>query len=764
MNSIIEDPSAPMPGSPPELSGSKSSKTSSFHSSYQSDNDEILTDIAHFEDIGLDDDARSDHVFVSQDPVVLKPYSATYITDLRTSAKRPQPSHAPRTTTMQRELTSSAMRPSYPSLRGPVRGALGETGLGLMPGTTSKSRGGLSSPSAPSLTMLRRNRSSSPNHFNIPPSPATKHRRLSWQSNRERKTLQELEKECDEEDGDDVPDDCLLENVPISPRPFKDRVQSAPPSPDRVEKKEKVRSVGNGTPAIPVAQGSLRSPASSKPPLVQRGISMGQFPISHDGFGRPPRAKSWTAALSDLSVEAQALTEALEAHSDEQKSLPKERRSMSAAQPKLRHKSSLAELPPLRRTDIMIDPLPISKEKEAVLSRTRPSWLPPKNPAEEKRHLKEYQRMMALSLEAERKKEAEQKARVTCRDDTASSLLRIWEEHVLPNWTAVVGMKRTRELWWRGVSPRSRGVVWQRAVGNELGLTPTSFDAALRRAKDLERKLATGQGTEEERRLGLAFEAIRKDVATTYPELRIFQLGGPLCDGLVDVLMAYTMYRSDVGYVTGTNVSHPIRILRRPFRIRMAVRIALSYLHCAPLTALQTMAALLLLNLPTTSATFITLSNLLNRPLPLSFMTKDRESTARIYSLAIETIASKLPTLYNHLCSMTSPTINFRESPAVYLKPLFADLFTSSLDLDNVTRLWDVWVFEGDAVLVRAAVGLFSLAETKLYSATSRDEVLRVFAGLQAEMGTGASKIGEEQWMKAVREAGRAEKATPIPS
>jgi hypothetical protein len=203
----------------------------------------------------------------------------------------------------------------------------------------------------------------------------------------------------------------------------------------------------------------------------------------------------------------------------------------------------------------MIDPLPISKEKEAVLSRTRPSWLPPKNPSEERRHLREYQRMMASSLEADHKRQAESQARMSCRDDTASSLLRIWEEHVLPNWDAVTSQKRTRELWWRGIAPRSRGAVWQRAVGNELELTDASYHAALSRAKGLERKLAKGEGDQDEKRKGEWFAAIRREVSGTYPELRIFQAGGPLCEPLVDVLMAYAMYRSDVGYVSGTNVS-----------------------------------------------------------------------------------------------------------------------------------------------------------------------------------------------------------------
>jgi hypothetical protein len=48
----------------------------------------------------------------------------------------------------------------------------------------------------------------------------------------------------------------------------------------------------------------------------------------------------------------------------------------------------------------MIDPLPISREKEKVLTRTRPSWLPPKDQKEEKKHLREYKQMMAQSKEA----------------------------------------------------------------------------------------------------------------------------------------------------------------------------------------------------------------------------------------------------------------------------------------------------------------------------------------------------------------------------
>ena len=113
-------------------------------------------------------------------------------------------------------------------------------------------------------------------------------------------------------------------------------------------------------------------------------------------------------ALSELSEDAKSLTEAFENHAiiEEQKQEEAVQNGGSTVRPSMdklsRAKTSTIELPPLRMNNVMIDPLPISKEKEKVLSRTRPSWLPPKSQKEEKKHLKEYQRMMELSLEAGR--------------------------------------------------------------------------------------------------------------------------------------------------------------------------------------------------------------------------------------------------------------------------------------------------------------------------------------------------------------------------
>jgi hypothetical protein len=232
------------------------------------------------------------------------------------------------------------------------------------------------------------------------------------------------------------------------------------------------------------------------------------------------------------------------------------RRSVDTSYEKKQRIKSTPELPPLRKSNIMIDPLPISKEKEAVLSRTRPSWLPPKDPAEERRHLKEYQKMMAASAKADERREASRRAKIEGRDSAADNLMHIWEKDVLPRWNDAIRERRTRELWWKGIAPRSRGAVWTRAIGNELGLSEASFQAALARAQEVEARVKDDKGDAEDVKRAKWFQEIRKDAANkTWEDLRIFEVEGPLHQSLVDVLSAYAMYRSDIGYVRGCNVS-----------------------------------------------------------------------------------------------------------------------------------------------------------------------------------------------------------------
>ncbi len=100
--------------------------------------------------------------------------------------------------------------------------------------------------------------------------------------------------------------------------------------------------------------------------------------------------------------------------------------------------------------------------------------------------------------------------------------------------------------------------MWERAIGNELALSNSTFEKALQRSRDLDVRLAK-PGEQEPCRERSWYEAIHRDLKATFPELKIFQPGSSLHSDLADVLKAYCMYRSDVGYCHGTHVS-PLRV------------------------------------------------------------------------------------------------------------------------------------------------------------------------------------------------------------
>ncbi|KAI5859590.1 TBC domain-containing protein [Durotheca rogersii] len=721
--------SIPSPGSPPAMTSSTITSRASSVRSFNSDeaDDGIAANVANFEEIGLDDDSiDASHFRETQAKSPPNPYSASFASDIRAaSAKHVGPKIHPQAREIararpQRPIPLPGSRPGPPTLTAQFKDTSTRslsTGIGAEPQSNRLPIHGLSVRSASSSNAGRRRRSPSPNVSARSLSPrdavglAPRPQRRSWQWSREVKSAIDLEKECDDDDDDDIPDGLILDNVPLSPRPPMERSASRPgsasASPER-RPKERVRSVGNGTPPVAVDQGSLKSPtwkmdSSPLSPSSTADSLQSALPSPIKG-----RAKSWTAAILELSPEAKALTEKLEEHADELEKHGLYYSTYGRPAPKPRVKSALAELPPLRRTNVMIDPLPVSKEKEAVLSRTRPSWLPPKDPAEEKRHLREYQRMIAKSIEADKKREASRREKERNKDIAAKAIVQIWEDEILKRWDVAVNEQRTRELWWKGVAPRSRAAVWSRAIGNGLGLTEASFQAALTRSREVEGRCVAGKPNAEDERKMAWFAQIKADAERTWADLRIFQVGAPLHGSLIDVLRAYTMYRSDIGYVSGCN----------------------------------TIAAILLLNLATPAAAFIALANILNRSLPLSFYVADPGAKASVYALVLETLAVKSPRLHQHL---NNPELGLH--PDEYLRDIFTSCFTQHLSLDECTRLWDVYVFEGDAVFIRAGVALLLDTEMKLLGANTIKEVRDVLSG--------RSKADEQEkvdsWMARVR-------------
>lgn len=269
-----------------------------------------------------------------------------------------------------------------------------------------------------------------------------------------------------------------------------------------------------------------------------------------------------------------------------------------------------------------------------------------------------------------------------------------------------------RKMWWNGIPPRLRGQVWQKAVGNDLEVTEGTYNIALEKA--LEDVKLYGLDA-----LGGRYKEIIESTETVFPELGMFASGSdaksstgkkeaqPLHNDLVNICLAYTTYRPDISSPQSSSIHH--------------------------------MAALLLLSLPP-AQTFITLSNLLNRSLPLSFLIHDTNAMHAAYTTTLHALSRKHASLASRLETL-------RVEPRDYLETMFSSLFCARLSVEAAARVMDVYVIEGDKIPPRVAVAIMGILEGPCGEGNA-EEVAGVLRERRVEMG-------EDDFMARVFEAGK---------
>lgn len=526
--------------------------------------------------------------------------------------------------------------------------------------------------------------------MDVLPSPSLSTRRQSWQDAK-RKTVKEREAECDDED-DELPEDAVIWNIPISPRPAQERspaLSTCDDSPPQTSTEPSTREAS--------------SAKSSPAPSISRFSSQPSASNAAHRDHSPPtqlvrqQTNTWAETYTALDADAKKLTEALEEFQSEyerkqeiKRQQPGLTRSASMSQPE--PKTKKPALPPVRKSDPLIDPFQPSAEKQKYLSRTRPSWLPPKNPKEEKKHLREYQRMLARIEEAgelthagtatrkaltrtERLEAQRAQEEAIAREKASRIKAEYWSSLLLPNWATEmknIDLRAShRKMWWNGIPPRLRGQVWQKAIGNDLEVTEGTYSVALEKA----RKEMKQHGHEA---LEGRYTRIIESTKTVFPELKMFAAQTsqssrdeqPLHQDLVEVCLAYSTYRPDIS--DASNGIHHI-------------------------------AAILLLNLAAPQA-FITLSNLLNRPLPLSFLVQDSNAIHAAYSTTLSALSRKSPGFAHRLEIL-------RVEPRDYLDDMFGSLFCGRLGVELAARVMDVYTVEGDKIPPRVAVAIAGILE-----------------------------------------------------
>ncbi|XP_019381758.1 PREDICTED: TBC1 domain family member 14 isoform X4 [Gavialis gangeticus] len=315
----------------------------------------------------------------------------------------------------------------------------------------------------------------------------------------------------------------------------------------------------------------------------------------------------------------------------------------------------------------------------ALILEDRPANLPAKPAEEAQKHRQQYEEMVVQAKKRElkeaqrRKKQLEERCKL---EESIGNAVLTWNNEILPNWEAMCCSRKVRELWWQGIPPSVRGKVWSLAIGNELNITHELYDICLARAKEKWRSLSTGGAEVECEDAGFStadreasLELIKLDISRTFPNLCIFQQGGPYHDTLHSILGAYTCYRPDVGYVQGMSF----------------------------------IAAVLILNLDTADA-FIAFSNLLNKPCQMAFFRVDHGLMLTYFAAFEVFFEENLPKLFAHFKKNNL-------TPDIYLIDWIFTLYSKSLPLDLACRVWDVFCRDGEEFLFRTALGILKLFE-----------------------------------------------------
>jgi hypothetical protein len=128
-------------------------------------------------------------------------------------------------------------------------------------------------------------------------------------------------------------------------------------------------------------------------------------------------------------------------------------------------------------------------------------------------------------------------------------------------------------------------------------ISEDTYRKSLSRVSDAERAICESFQDDDIESISTVLRRIQQDCSTVFPSLKIFHIGGPLYDDLVNITKTYSCYRSGFAYIQGAHA----------------------------------VAATFLVNLnPFT--TFVAMANALNRPLPLAFLNGDQMAVFPIFN------------------------------------------------------------------------------------------------------------------------------------
>ncbi|ANB13006.1 hypothetical protein AWJ20_1284 [Sugiyamaella lignohabitans] len=514
--------------------------------------------------------------------------------------------------------------------------------------------------------------------------------KLRTQRSSGRLSAEQLELQYDHDEGVDydLPEDALMWNVPLSPALY---AKSRQNSLDGASKAAGTGVNSSGEPLSPPSAPSSAAAGRKRRSSVHNSPDVSTLPSINEA-----EPVLYSSGLENLGKDAQDLTIALTQSPncndfDRRTSVGSSSRNSVSSSGYSSRRQSLRRVS--STSSFGENSLTSDISQYSLSSKTRPTGLPPKTLDEEQKHLKEFSKILEKAAAADKKRRSKQEAEQRTREKQREIDELEWKNKVMPNLSKAVSEKSSaiRELWWRGIPSQYREQVWKQKIGNELQITAADYNKYLSEAS---RSLSPKD-----------HQLIASDTRSVFAELQIFGENGPLHDDLVNIIKAYAIYRPKVGYKF----------------------------------SITSMSAVLLLNMSSSLDAFIALANMLEGSLTMALLMGDDRTVTSYYTSFLKVLHTKVAPLYRHFQHIQLP-------PSAYLEPMLSSQFTNHLSIDIVHRIWDVYVFEGDAFLLRVALGVILSTEHRLYGDSA--EILN-------ELGWAAKTLinvgDEDSFMQTVR-------------
>ncbi|KAI9013387.1 rab-GTPase-TBC domain-containing protein [Phycomyces nitens] len=212
--------------------------------------------------------------------------------------------------------------------------------------------------------------------------------------------------------------------------------------------------------------------------------------------------------------------------------------------------------------------------------------------------------------------------------------------------------------------------------------------------EDSEDDSETGDEEVEDDRGAMSYlnKTIDEDILRTLPSLCVFQPDGPLFGYLQKVLHAYVGYRDTADYPRGASF----------------------------------LAGMLLLNMGAQD-TFASLTNLIHKSDLLSALYSSDEQRVKGYFKIFNVIfAENLYKLYLHFQNLSL-------TPDNYLPDWFMTLFASIMPLELSSRLWDIFLLQGDVILFKTGLAVLKYLEPLLWGGSFGETVKILNMGFVGE-------------------------------